>query len=392
MAHETGKAGLAHLRLLSDALAELCTAQTREDIVRTGAQLARRLCDIDCVSLALRTGEQLHHAVTPSANAEAWVARSTVIGSVASCVFQSRAVVVVPDARQDERTRAHTKGDTRARSFIALPVGAPVGIAALIMSRNEEHWPDAEELLVLETIARAAGLALQAQLSAEQYIGRDQETVGEWLESHAGGDLCGAEREQALLAAQIRHRVRNVLSLVRSTARLQASARGVLGFAFDDLMTDALLLSATSARQEAAMVESTATASPVLRDRTELTGRAILVVEDDYFIAEELCRTLNDQGALVVGPAVDAPEARNLMDRQLLDCAVLDVNLHGEHVFALAHELRARSVPVIFATGYDREFLPDVFRDSGYLQKPIDAAALISAVRSTLRQSPSRHN
>jgi CheY-like chemotaxis protein len=298
---------------------------------------------------------------------------------------------VVPDARQDERTRFHTKGDARARSFIALPVSVPVGIAALIMSRNEEHWPDAEELLLLETIARAAGLALQAQLSAEHFIGGDQESVGEWLESQAGGSLRGAEREQALLAAQIRHRVRNVLSLVRSTARLQASARGVLGFAFDDLMTDALLLSATSARQEAAMLESPATGAP-FRDRTELSGRAILVVEDDYFIAEELCRTLHDQGALVIGPAVDAPEARNLMDRQLLDCAVLDVNLHGEHVFALAHELRARSVPVIFATGYDREFLPDVFRDSGYLQKPIEASALISAVRSNLREFPSRHN
>ncbi len=49
------------------------------------------------------------------------------------------------------------------------------------------------------------------------------------------------------------------------------------------------------------------------------------------------------------------------MARQPLDCAVLDVNLHGEHVFQLAGELRARGVPSIFATGYDAAFLPADF-------------------------------
>src|SRR5262245_4420445 len=85
----------------------------------------------------------------------------------------------------------------------------------------------------------------------------------------------------------------------------------------------------------------------------ELAGHLVLVVEDDYFIAEEICVALRKRGASVVGPAADVEQGRMLMACQALDCAVLDVNLHGEHVFQLAGELRARGVHSIFTTGYD---------------------------------------
>jgi DNA-binding response OmpR family regulator len=124
----------------------------------------------------------------------------------------------------------------------------------------------------------------------------------------------------------------------------------------------------------------------------ELAGHLVLVVEDDYFIAEEMCSVLRRKGATVIGPATDIEQGRVLMARQPLDCAVLDVNLHGEHVFQLAGELRARGVPSIFATGYDAAFLPATFRDAIYLQKPIDLAALVRAVRQSSRSHRSRHN
>ena len=101
---------------------------------------------------------------------------------------------------------------------------------------------------------------------------------------------------------------------------------------------------------------------------------------------------LRRKGATVIGPATDIEQGRVLMARQPLDCAVLDVNLHGEHVFQLAGELRARGVPSIFATGYDAAFLPAAFRDAIYLQKPIDLAALVRAVRQSSRSHRSRHN
>ncbi len=117
----------------------------------------------------------------------------------------------------------------------------------------------------------------------------------------------------------------------------------------------------------------------------DLTDRVVLVVEDDYFIAKELCTALSERGAEVVGPAPSVEHGRKLMDRQPLDCAVLDVGVCGEQVFSLASELRARGVPAIFATGHDAGFLPAPFQDSTYLQKPIDLVALIHAVKASMR-------
>jgi DNA-binding response OmpR family regulator len=124
----------------------------------------------------------------------------------------------------------------------------------------------------------------------------------------------------------------------------------------------------------------------------ELAGHLVLVVEDDYFIAEEICVALREKGASVIGPAADIEHGRMLMARQPLDCAVLDVNLHGEHVFQLAGELRARGVRSIFATGYDAAFLPLAFRDAIYLQKPIDLVALVRAVKESSRSNRNQQN
>jgi DNA-binding response OmpR family regulator len=124
----------------------------------------------------------------------------------------------------------------------------------------------------------------------------------------------------------------------------------------------------------------------------ELAGHLVLVVEDDYFIAEEICTALRRTGAAVIGPAPDVEQGRLLIAEQRLDCAVLDVNLHGEHVFQLAGELRARGVPSIFATGYEASFLPLAFRDAIYLQKPIDLIALVRAVKRSAGSHRSQHN
>jgi DNA-binding response OmpR family regulator len=124
----------------------------------------------------------------------------------------------------------------------------------------------------------------------------------------------------------------------------------------------------------------------------ELAGCFVLVVEDDYFIAGEICAVLRRSSASVIGPAADVEQGRALVRDQPLHCAVLDVNLHGEHVFQFAGELRAQGVPSIFATGYDATSLPAAFRDAIYLQKPIDLAALVRAVRECARNHRSRQD
>jgi DNA-binding response OmpR family regulator len=115
----------------------------------------------------------------------------------------------------------------------------------------------------------------------------------------------------------------------------------------------------------------------------DLTGRRILVVEDDYFIAVEICTALQRHGANIVGPAGDIAHASALARREPIDVAVLDINLHGEMTFNLARELRSRGAAAILATGYDPTVLPDDLADVTYLEKPVNLLELVRAAHAS---------
>jgi DNA-binding response OmpR family regulator len=118
-----------------------------------------------------------------------------------------------------------------------------------------------------------------------------------------------------------------------------------------------------------------------VRERS-LQGLCVLVVEDDYFIALELCNALRAAGADVIGPARDVKTGLAAIRDERIDCSVLDINLRGHMAFEIATELRARGIPAIFATGYDASMIPDELADAGRLEKPVDLAALCRAVES----------
>lgn len=122
--------------------------------------------------------------------------------------------------------------------------------------------------------------------------------------------------------------------------------------------------------------------NPLVEIDLPLAGRRVLVVEDDYFIAEEMCSALREQGAAVVGPAPDVARGLQLLDSHEIDCAVLDINLQGEFAFGIARELRRRGTPAIFATGYAVSVLPSEFSSSVRLEKPVNLRALLQAVQS----------
>ena len=118
-----------------------------------------------------------------------------------------------------------------------------------------------------------------------------------------------------------------------------------------------------------------------------LAGITVLVVEDDYFVASECVELLREHGANVVGPAPDMDKARSTLAASRVDCVLLDINLKGEMVFELAHELADRGIPMVFTTGYDSSVLPQSLRDRPCLQKPVEVRDLINLVR---RQAVSR--
>lgn len=110
---------------------------------------------------------------------------------------------------------------------------------------------------------------------------------------------------------------------------------------------------------------------------TGLSGRRVLVVEDEYFIANDIARALESLGAEIVGPVPSRDKALRLVaDGERLDLAVLDINLRGDTVFPVADALRDRRVPFVFATGYDRSSVPSTYGDVPRWEKPFKAEQL----------------
>jgi hypothetical protein len=97
------------------------------------------------------------------------------------------------------------------------------------------------------------------------------------------------------------------------------------------------------------------------------------VVEDEYFLADDLHRHLASLGAEIVGPIAGLDEAEALLKAdRAIDAALLDVNVRSEMIFPLARALRSRGVPFVFTTGYDRDTLGPEFLDVQIWEKPLD--------------------
>lgn len=116
-------------------------------------------------------------------------------------------------------------------------------------------------------------------------------------------------------------------------------------------------------------------------DSIDLRGIDVMVVEDDYFIANEICGALRGRGANVLGPVPAVDGGMRLLAGGSIHCAVLDINLHGQFVFGLAAEIQRRGVPVIFTTGYDAAVIPAPLAGCARLEKPINLCELLRAVR-----------
>ena len=109
-----------------------------------------------------------------------------------------------------------------------------------------------------------------------------------------------------------------------------------------------------------------------------LQGRRILVVEDDYVLAQELKADLERQGAEVLGPVPDLESARHvLVASPAPDAALLDINLGGEMVYPLADALRGLGILVAFITGYEARSILGAYAHIPRFEKPLDPSRLV---------------
>jgi two-component SAPR family response regulator len=108
----------------------------------------------------------------------------------------------------------------------------------------------------------------------------------------------------------------------------------------------------------------------------------VLVLEDQFLIALEIEGMLARLGCTVVGPVPSVARAFDLLERDQVDFAILDVNLGDERSTPVAEALRARGVPFALATGYDgRQLAENAFQDAQHLGKPIEFHLLAETIR-----------
>jgi CheY-like chemotaxis protein len=104
---------------------------------------------------------------------------------------------------------------------------------------------------------------------------------------------------------------------------------------------------------------------------SSLRGARVLVVEDEALLSLNLEAMLRDLGCVVAASAGRLDEALQAARTSDFDVALLDVNLGGKRVDPVADAIRARSIPVVFVTGYGKTAASGLV-----LEKPYDAAAL----------------
>jgi CheY-like chemotaxis protein len=115
-----------------------------------------------------------------------------------------------------------------------------------------------------------------------------------------------------------------------------------------------------------------------------LSGRRVLVVEDEMLILIMIEDMLADLGCESVTAAATVSQAVALIEAEIFDVAMLDMNLNGNNSYVVADALAARDVPFVFSTGYSGHDMRDGHRDRPVLKKPFIEKDLAEILRCLL--------
>jgi CheY-like chemotaxis protein len=98
----------------------------------------------------------------------------------------------------------------------------------------------------------------------------------------------------------------------------------------------------------------------------------VLIVEDEWLLANDLETALRSLGAEVITLVGDIDDARAQLAASGFDVGVIDISLRGHNAFDVADDLQRQGIPFVFATGYSAEVLPARFADVARWEKPFD--------------------
>lgn len=115
-----------------------------------------------------------------------------------------------------------------------------------------------------------------------------------------------------------------------------------------------------------------------------LSGRRVLVVEDEMLVLLMIEDMLADLGCESVSAAATIGEALALINGQAVDAAMLDMNLNGADSHKVADALTARGVPFVYCTGNNGDGMRDDPADTPVLRKPFSFKDLTAVLTRLL--------
>ncbi|MEO6798610.1 MAG: response regulator [Rhodanobacter sp.] len=106
----------------------------------------------------------------------------------------------------------------------------------------------------------------------------------------------------------------------------------------------------------------------------------VIVIEDDFLLAETLRDALTKLGCNVVHCCGSLREAMLVAEKADFDLAVVDLDLRGLDASPVLDQLVASNIPALLATASNREFVPERLAHLPRLTKPYNQRQLKEAI------------
>ena len=120
--------------------------------------------------------------------------------------------------------------------------------------------------------------------------------------------------------------------------------------------------------------------------RQPLTGKRLLVAEDEPVIAMDYAAMLSSAGAEIMGTARTVREVIDHLNQHYVDVAIVDFVLADGNSSALQAILTERRIPFVVVSGYPSVLVRES-KDQQVLHKPVTADLLCAAVLAVCDRS-----
>lgn len=114
----------------------------------------------------------------------------------------------------------------------------------------------------------------------------------------------------------------------------------------------------------------------------------ILIVEDEFIIAQALKFDLEENGISVCGIAARGDNAIELAKQHKPDLIMMDISINGDMdgIDTAKRILQTQQTKIVFMTGYENSDFKErikQFKHNHFLSKPVDVEMILSLIKKT---------